>query len=123
MTTAYNIDNFVKGVNGFGLPFCTQIASVTLQAGLEATVAVPLTAGPGLPTAGVKNKFLAVFSYTALSVWVSVNATAAVPAGVNFAATTSELCPPAKFCMAGDTIHVISAGTPGVSVAFYALVD
>jgi hypothetical protein len=123
MTTIYNVDNFVQGVNGFGLPHCSQIFTVTLAAATEATVAVPLSAGVGLPTANVNNKFIAVFSYTALDVWVSVNSLAAVPAGANFAQSTSELCPIAKYCMAGDVIHMISGATPSVSVAFYALVD
>ena len=122
MTTAYNIDNFVKGVNGFGLPFCTQIFTTTLQAGLEATVNVPLTAGPGLPTAGVKNKFLAVFSYTALSVWVSVNATATVPS--TSGAINEEMIEP-KMCRAvfeGDVLHFITGDTGAFyGVVFYAL--
>ncbi len=113
MTTPYNISSITKGVNGFGLPFCDQIYSVTLSAATEATVTVPGTGAMG--SLGV-DKFIAVFSYeTNIGVWVSVNATAAVPAGATLAAT-------AKYVKAGDVIHVITAtAATDMSVAFYAI--
>jgi hypothetical protein len=123
MTTIYNVDKFVKGVNGFGLPFCQQVYTVTLNAGQQADVDVPESTGLGLPGGTVNNKFIAVFSYSTPNVWVAINGNANVPAGANFAAAISELCPSAKYCLAGDAINIISAGTPSVSVAFYALVD
>lgn len=123
MTTIYNIDNFVKGVNGFGLPFCQEIFSVTLAIGTQADVDVPESTGLGLPGGTVNNKFLAVFSYSEQNVWVAVNANADVPLHNHFDPAVSELCPSAKYCFAGDSINVISSGTPSMSVAFYALVD
>ncbi len=120
MTTPYNISSITKGVNGFGLPFCDQIYSVTLSAATEATVTVPGTGAMG--SLGV-DKFIAVFSYeTNIGVWVSVNATATVPAGATLVATASELNPPAKYVKAGDVIHVITAtAATDMSVAFYAI--
>ena len=127
MTTNYVIDKNKNGVNGFGLPFCTSVYSVTLQATTDTSVAVPLTSALGAPTAYTNNKFMAVFSYSlapaaiAADVFVALNATAAVPAGAGFVLTTSELNPTAKVVKSGDTIHVISAGTPNVTIAFYAI--
>lgn len=124
MTTIYNVDEVVKGVNGFGSPFCSQIFSATLAGAMDTTVAVPTTASMGLPTANAHNKFIAVFSYQpALKVWVANNAVAAVPVGAGFAATTSELNPPAKYCKSGDTLHFFSTAGGDVSVAFYAILD
>jgi hypothetical protein len=122
MATNYNIDKTKNGVNGFGLPFCNTIYSATLTASTDTTVAVPLTAAVGAPTATTYNKFMAVFSYTAGNdVFVALNATAAVPAGNTFAATTSELNPAGKMVKSTDVIHFYSATTPKVTVAFYAI--
>lgn len=122
MATNYNIDKTKSGVNGFGLPFCNTIYSVTLTASTDTTVAVPLTAAVGAPTATTYNKFMAVFSYTSgKDVFVALNATAAVPAGNTFAATTSELNPTAKMVKSTDVIHFYSASTPSITVAFYAI--
>lgn len=128
MTTIYNIDSVTKGVNGFGLPFCDTTFTATLKANTDTTVAVPISSGMGMPAANVKNKWIAVItSDNSSNVFYAVNAVAAVPAGVNFAASTSELLPPislvGKFCKTGDTLHFISAGTPAISVAFYAILD
>lgn len=127
MTTIYNIDSFTKGQNGFALPFCTQVYSATLKASTEETLTVPATAGMGLPAATANNKFIAIMSWTSGDdVFFCKNGTAAVPAGAAFAASTSELLGPGnygKFCQTGDTLHFISAGTPSVTVAFYAIVD
>jgi len=120
MSTQYNISTYSKGVNGFGLPFCNTISTVTLAAATEATVATPGAGGMGTLGA-IKDKYIAVFSYKpGTSVWVAVNETAAVPAGAAFAASTSELNPSAKYLAAGDVVHVISADASAhVSVAFY----
>ncbi len=124
--TQYNMDKWHQGVNGFGLPFCSNVYSVTLGAASDTTVAVPLTSVMGNITATTNNKFMAIFSTdNAADVYVALNATAAVPVGNTFAATTSELIPRntywAKVVQAGDVIHVISPGTPSVTVAFYAI--
>lgn len=125
MTTNYNTDWNKRGVNGFGAQFSDTIYSATLKAATDTTVAVPLTAAVGAPTATTFNKFLAVIACTQdVDVFMALNATAAVPAGVNFAATTSELIPNgyiAKMVKSTDVIHFISAGTPSVTVSFYAI--
>jgi len=124
--TQYNMDKFHRGVNGFGLPFCTTVYSATLVANADTTVAVPLTSVMGNATATTYNKFMAIFSCdNAADVFVALNGTAAAPAGGTFAASTSELIPRntywAKVVKAGDVIHVKSPGTPSVTVAFYAI--
>ena len=124
MTTQYNVDSISKGVNGFGTPFCSQIYTATLKAATDTAIAVPLTAAMGLPAATSFNKFLAVFGYVpAGEYWISVNGTAAAPAGANFALSTSEINPPAKFCKAGDVIHAFCTAGGDISIAFYALLD
>lgn len=128
MTTIYNLDKNISGVNGFGLPFCDQVFTATLKAATEATLTVPISAGIGLP-AQTNNKWIAVMRYARATatpgnpVYVSKNSTAAVPAGSTFAASTSEIEPPAKYVQSGDVLHFICAGVADVSVAFYALVE
>jgi hypothetical protein len=137
MTTKYNIEAFTRGKNGFGLPFCDTIFNSTLAANTERTLTVPSTCAMGSigayplpdsanrPAAIVLNKFIAVIACTpAIDTFIAVNATAAVPVGNTFAASTSELVPQgyiAKYVKAGDVIHVISGGTPSVSISFYAV--
>ncbi len=127
MTTQYNIDKNISGVNGFGLPFCTQIYTSTLAVATDTTLAVPATAAIGAPSSNQYNKWVAVISYArsaaASPVYVAVNATAAVPAGAPFAASTSEIEPSAKHVKTGDTLHFICAAAAQVSVAFYAVQD
>lgn len=120
MTTTYNVNKGVYGTNGFGSPFCDTIYSATLVGGADTTLTVPGKSGVGNINATAKAQFIAVFSYKpAGEVYVALNATAAVPAGGTFAATTSELNPPCKKCQEGDVIHFISPSTPDVTVAFY----
>lgn len=129
MTTVYNLDKNISGVNGFGLPFCDSIFSVTLTAATDCTVAVPLTSGIGLPSQ-TNNKWIAVMQYgnTVYGDRVSVakNQTAVLPAaptGGAFNASGSEIEPPAKYCQSGDVLHFICETESDVSVAFYALVE
>ena len=119
----YAIDSFINGVNGFGAQFCTINYSTTLGAAAEATVAVPDSSAIGAANNSTYPRFLAVFSYhPGRNVWVSVNSTAAVPAGGALAITTSELNPPAKVVKSTDVIHMITAtATTDVGVSFYAL--
>ncbi len=67
--------------------------------------------------------YVAIFSFqSGASVWVTINGTAAKPAGSTFAATTSELNPVARYVKAGDVIHVLTGDTSAmVGVTFYAL--
>lgn len=126
MTTQYKIQKDVAGYNGYGLQFSDQKYSASLAITTDTTLTVPSTSALGVPLNQV-NRFLAVITVEAnLSVWCAVNATAAVPAGSTFAATTSDLIiggqDYARQVDAGDVLHFIAptAGTD-VSVLFYAL--
>ena len=121
MTTQYNINDLVKGVNGFGLQFCKNNYTTTLGAATEATLVVPDFTSIGTIHNNTA-KLIAVFGIEAAKkVWVALNATAAVPVGGTLASSTSELNPTAKSVKAGDVIHMISAGAADVSVSFYAI--
>ena|SRR5579872_5673734 len=124
MATQYNIDDQSHGVNGWGLHFCDSSYTVTLGAASEQSLTVPLNISMGTPPAIAHNKFLAVITVEqAKKVYVALNATAAVPAGGTFAASTSALLPvqSCRFVKAGDVIHFVSAATADVSVEFYAI--
>lgn len=127
MTTQYNIDKNISGQNGFGLPFCDTIFTATLAVATDTALAVPATAAFGVPSSNQFNKWVAVIKYArsaaASAVFVAVNATAAVPAGAAFAASTSEIEPDAKHVKTGDTLHFFCAAAANVSVAFYAVQD
>jgi phosphosulfolactate phosphohydrolase-like enzyme len=121
MATKYNIDTFSKGVNGFGLPFCDTVYSVTLGANTAASVTVP---GASADFSDSIPKYIAVFSFVqGSSVYATINGTAVVPAGNSLAATTSELLNldnAAKYVKAGDVISIISAhAATDVSIALY----
>lgn len=120
MLTQYNINSFINGVNAFGAPFCKTIYTATLAATTDTSLTVPSISAKGtFPSVG-QAKILAVFSYEAAKkVYVALNAAASVPAGAAFAASTSELNPPAKVVQAGDVIHFYGAAIADVSVAFY----
>jgi hypothetical protein len=126
MTTQYKLQKDVAGYNGFGLQFCDQKYSVTIAASTEKTLTVPSNGSIGAALNNV-NKFLAVIQVTAnVSVWVALNATAAVPAGSSFASTTSDLIVGSEYyareVKAGDVLHFITAtASTDISVQFYAL--
>lgn len=122
--TNYNVFNYLKGINGYGLPISNTMFSATLAANTEQTVTVPLVAGNGSsPAATTFNKFLVEIQSNA-AVWVSVNNTATVPAGGVFASTNSTLVFSEGFYVkSGDVLHFISAAGTDVSVRFYALQD
>lgn len=116
----YYINESLQGVNGFGSPFCPNVFTSTLAAATNTTLAVPNKTAIGMGVATTINTYLAVFSYApGAKVWVAVNATAAVPAGAAFAASSSELNPPAKTVKATDVINMICTAGADVSVAFY----
>lgn len=119
--TQYNIYSYIKGQNGFGLPFSNTAYSATIGAGVETSLTVPTGSAMGAPEANAYNKFIAVFDYSTTDVWVALNATAAVPAGAAFALTSSELTPAGKYVRAGDVLHFISTAGAAVSVTFYAI--
>ncbi len=120
MLTQYNSNSFACGVNGFGAPFCKNIYTATLAVATDTSLTVPSVSSLGNFPSTSEAKILAVFSYEpSKKVYVALNATAAVPVGAPFAASTSELLPPAKLVHAGDTLHFICAAAADVSVAFY----
>ncbi len=122
MATIYSIPPQANGVNSFGTLFSDINYTVKLAASTAASVAVPSGAAMGLGTANEKNKWLAVFSYDgSAAVYVSISGTAAVPAGATLAASGSTLNPPGKQVQTGQTISIISAGTPNVSISFFAI--
>jgi len=122
--TEYNMDKFHKGVDGFGLNFCENVFSVTLAANTEATIAVPLTSVMGNICATTYNKFMAILTCDG-TVYACINATAAKPAGGTLSATTSAMVPAywpwGRVVKSGDVIHVISGGTPSLTIEFYAI--
>jgi hypothetical protein len=103
-------------VDDFGLRFATYLYSTTLGATTDTTLTIPGGATRYKAVIKVKN-----------DVWVALNATAAVPAGSTFAATTSELAVPgppglSREVKAGDVLHFFTAtASTDVSVALYAL--
>lgn len=115
----------VMGINDFAQYFCTEIYTATLAINTDTTLTVPGLGGMGNAAEPSKNKFVAVIKVTPnASVWVALGATAAVPAGASFAASTSELVPASgvlgKIVSAGDVIHVLSpAANVSVSISFY----
>lgn len=126
MTTMYKLQKDVAGYNGFGLPFSDQIYTASLAATTDTTVIVPSTSVLGAP-ANSQARFLAVVSVEQnLSVWCALNATAAVPAGTTFAASTSELIVGGQYyareVKGGDVLHFYTAtAATDISVTFYAL--
>ena len=124
MPTPWSMTRDINGYNGFGLAFSLDKYSATIATSTDTTLTVP-SAGPlGSGTSSTStNKYIAIFSYEpGSSVWVAVNATAAVPAGASFAATTSELLPTARYVKGGDVLHFITGDTSAtVGVTFYVL--
>ena len=101
----------------FGLTFSSLKYSATLPASTDKTLTVP----------GSSARFKAIMKAEADGVvYVANGATAAVPAGANFAAVSSEMIPVngvlCREVKAGDVLHFITAGTDiDVSVVFYAI--
>lgn len=133
MTTNYNADRTRNGVNGWSRQFSDTVFSALLKANADTTVAVPLTAAMGAPTANVKNKFYALITCTpadaaaSFDTFVNLNAAAVLPTapvGGALNAANSIMIPEQGLCMlvkAGDVLHFISGGTPSVVVEFYAV--
>ena len=126
MTTQYKLQKDVAGYNGFGLQFSDLKYSATLAANTEATLTVPSKGSMGAALDTV-NKFIAVIQVKAnISVWLAMNATAAVPAGATFALTTSDLIIGGEYygveVKAGEVMHFITpTASTEVMVKFYAL--
>lgn len=122
MTTQYNINKYVFGIDGFGLPFCDTIYSATLAATTDTTITIPGSSSVEEPYAGIP-KYIVIFQYTpGKDVYVALNQAAAAPAGATFAATTSEQNPSGKYVKAGDVIHFYTAdANVHVTVSIYSL--
>jgi hypothetical protein len=119
----YNVNRQIQGVSGFGRQFPTIIYSATLAGATEEHFTVPSSSViGGMNSTSTNPRFLAIFAYKpATEFWVSVNATAAVPAGGTFAVDTAELLPSAYEVKAGDTISVISTAGGDISVSIYGM--
>lgn len=118
MTTKFSMTRDINGYNGFGLIPTDTAYSVTLTANTDTTLTVPSPSSIGNSTTNVAGTpvMIAIFYVTpGAEVWFAKGATAIVPAGSTFGATTSEGNPSAWQVVGGDVIHCITAGT-GVSV-------
>ena len=123
MATKFAMSRDVNGYNGFGLIPTDTAYSVTLTANTDTHFAVPKNSSIGGGNTAVTNNpvLIAIFYFTpGAEVWVAKNATAIVPAGNTWGATTSEGNPSAWQVEGGDVIHMITAAT-GISagVRFY----
>lgn len=102
-------------VDDFGLEPSGIWYSATLASGTATSLTVP----------GVSRRLKAIIKIGgSSSVWLSINGTAAVPAGASFASTTSEIINPninfSREVKAGDVLSFITSGTNiDVSVSFY----
>jgi hypothetical protein len=131
VTTNWNIDQQTRGVNGFALRFCDTVYTASLGANTRLTV--PGEGGMGLPGAN-NNRYIALIcTEPASAVYMTIGApgstpTAAVPAGVNFAASNSVLIPASSLyavnVYAGQVMAFISAAAGAdVCVSFFAIQD
>jgi hypothetical protein len=126
MTTQYKLQKDIAGYNGFGLPFSDLKFSAALAITTDTTLTVPSSGAIGAPLNEV-NRFLAIIQVKAnAEVWCALNATAAVPAGTSFAATTSELIIGSEYyareVKAADVLHFMApVAATDISVVFYAL--
>lgn len=114
MITSYTSQ---QPIDDFGLRFADIKESATLAATTDTSFTIP----------GVAPNYKAVIKVSVgSSVWVAINAVAAVPAGAAFAATTSELVndafPLCRQVKGGDVLHFFApAANASVSIVLYAL--
>jgi hypothetical protein len=126
MTTMYKLQKDVAGYNGFGLPMSDLKYSAALAITTDTTLTVPSKGAMGAPLNQV-NKWLAIIQVKAnASVWFALNATAAVPAGTTFAATSSDLIIGGEYyaveVKAADVMHFFApVAATDIMVKFYAL--
>ena len=103
-------------VDDFGLRFSNLKYSATLAAATDTALTIP----------GDAPRYKAVIKTNSTGVWVSLNETAAIPAGASFASSDSELVPAnSSLCRevkSGDILHFFNtAGAAGVIVVLYSL--
>lgn len=108
-----NFGRDVQGYNTFAANVSDTLLSATLAAGGHDDFTVPST---------FENWIVSFSFQPGAEVWVSVNGTAAGPAGATFASTSSELLPGSRVVKAGDVIDVknTGAGAADVGVVLYA---
>lgn len=123
MPTKFSMTRDINGYNGFGLKPSDTNVSVTLTASTDTTYTVPGSDALGGCNYQTKSLWLAIFSIDpGDSVWVAINATASVPAGATFAATSSFLNPAGIEVKEGDVIHCFTTQTGvDVSIRLYSL--
>lgn len=112
--TMLNFARDVQGMNAYAPALSDIMYSASLASGADDDITVPSSF----------QNWIAVLSYQpGADIWVSVNHTAAVPAGATFAATTSFLIPAQLKVKAGDTISCVNnnATDQDVGIALYAI--
>lgn len=119
MSTTLSFGRDAQGYNAFAAPFATDKYSATIASAGNATLTLPLN---------VKNWIVAFSFQPGSNIWVSLNGTAAAPAGSTFASTTSQLLPGSWIVYAkndgtANTINFLNNGTASadIGVALYAV--
>jgi hypothetical protein len=109
-----NFARDVQGFNTFAANAADLLMSATLASASHDSFTVP---------SNFQNWIVSFSFQPGSEVWVSINGTAAAPAGATFAATDSELLPGSRFVQAGDEIDVLNsgAGDADVGVQLYAI--
>jgi hypothetical protein len=126
MATLYKLQKDIAGYNGFGLPFSDLKYTASLAATTDTTLTIPTVSVIGAPL-NQKQRFLAIVSVESSgSVWCALNATAAVPVGATFAASTSELIVGGQYyareVQGEDVMHFFTAtAATDISVTLYSL--
>lgn len=131
MTKQFRTIQETKANNDFGQLFSDQIYNATLTQNTATTLTVPGGGIMGTITSygesNNKNNMMAVIRVNyGNTVFVTVNKTAAAPAGASFASATSEIVtsdnPRSIPVAVGDVMSFFSTlTTTSVSVSFYAL--
>ena len=118
----YKNGNFSDGLIQSDLKYSATLTS----AGGEQTITVPESNTVGQAAQFATHLYAAkIVIESAKKVWFSVNGTAAVPAGVSFASSSSELIPTDdeifRQVKQGDVLSFITDTQADVSVSFYKL--
>jgi len=112
--TQLNFGRDVQGMNAYAPQTSSNKYSANLVNGGASSITVPSSF----------QNWIAVFSYQpGVDVWVDFSgATAAIPVGATFAATTSELNPAARYVSGGSVISAITANaTADMGIMLYAV--
>jgi hypothetical protein len=109
-----NFGRDVQGYNSFAASKADAKFSATLASAGNASFTVP---------SNYENWIVSFSFQPGSEVWVSINGTAAAPAGATFASTNSELLPGSRTVQAGDVINILNtgAGDADVGVSLYAI--